>query len=115
MSDTHPTSTADLLASDTPEAEDDHDRDVDLLDGRSDEYRGRWNDIQNDFVDEPRRSVEQADGLVAEVITSLVERFSAERTRLEQQWTDGDVSTEELRTTLQHYRSFFHRLLDSPA
>jgi hypothetical protein len=36
----------------------------------------------------------------------------APRTSLEQQWSDRDeVSTEELRVALQHYRSFFERLL----
>ena len=56
-----------------------------------------------------------ADGLVAEVITAIAERFSSERTRLEGQWNGGEVSTEDLRQTLRHYRDFFDRLLDAPA
>lgn len=87
---------------------------TDLFDGRSDDYRQRWTDIQTRFVDEPQHAVEQADGLVAEVITALAERFSTERSKLEQRWHAGDVSTEELRVTLQHYRDFFQRLLDTP-
>jgi hypothetical protein len=64
-------------------------------------------------VDEPRRTVEQADELVAEVMKRLAEGFAAERERLEQQWGRGeDVSTEDLRLALQRYRSFFQRLLD---
>ncbi|MGZ3273879.1 MAG: hypothetical protein ACXU82_19190 [Caulobacteraceae bacterium] len=78
----------------------------------ADVLRGRWTDIQAAFVDEPRRAVEQADGLVAEAIKKLAEMFAAERDQLEGQWGRGDdVSTEDLRQALQRYRSFFTRLL----
>lgn len=74
--------------------------------------RSQWDDVQAAFVDEPRRAVEQADGLVADTIQRLATSFSDERGRLEQQWARGeDVSTEDLRVALQRYRSFFHRLL----
>ena len=76
------------------------------------ELRGRWNTVQTDFVDEPRRAVEQADGLVAAAMKRLAEVFAEERLKLEQQWDRGDnVSTEDLRIALQRYRSFFQRLL----
>jgi hypothetical protein len=72
----------------------------------------RWENIQVGFVDEPRRSVEQADQLVAEAIKRLAEVFADERHRLERQWARGDnVSTEDLRIALQRYRGFFARLL----
>jgi hypothetical protein len=52
------------------------------------------------------------DKLVASLIQRLAEGFANERTALEKQWDRGDdVSTEELRTALQRYRSFFDRLL----
>ena len=38
-----------------------------------DDYRRRWERIQSAFVDEPRRAVEQADALVAEVIRALAD------------------------------------------
>jgi hypothetical protein len=76
------------------------------------QLRGRWNTVQTDFVDEPRRAVEQADGLVAAAMKRLAEVFAEERSKLEQQWDRGDnVSTEDLRIALQRYRSFFQRLL----
>jgi hypothetical protein len=79
----------------------------------NDGFQNRWETIQTGFVDEPRRTVEQADELVAEVMKRLAEGFAAERERLEQQWGRGeDVSTEDLRLALQRYRSFFQRLLD---
>lgn len=76
------------------------------------DLRSRWNDVQAEFVDEPRRSVEQADQLVATVMQRLAEGFANERASLEKQWDSGDsVSTEELRVALQRYRAFFGRLL----
>jgi hypothetical protein len=79
---------------------------------RADDFRSRWDEIQTGFVDEPRRAVEQADTLVAEVIKRLAETFAEERSNLEEQWgRSSDVNTEDLRIALQRYRSFFDRLL----
>jgi hypothetical protein len=75
-------------------------------------FQTRWSEIQTSFVDEPRRSVEQADSLVAEVMQRLAQGFADERSRLEQQWDRGDdTDTEALRQALRRYRSFFDRLL----
>jgi hypothetical protein len=77
-------------------------------------FRGRWTEIQAAFVDEPRRAVEDADALVAELMKRLAETFAQERSNLESQWDRGDdVSTEDLRLALQRYRSFFDRLLSA--
>ncbi len=74
--------------------------------------RKLWSDVQAGFVDEPRRAVEQADSLVADVMKRLAEGFANERASLERQWDRGDnVTTEDLRIALQRYRSFFDRLL----
>jgi hypothetical protein len=76
------------------------------------EFRSRWNTIQTGFVDEPRKTVEQADELVAEIMQRLAQSFSDQRSKLETQWERSDeVSTEELRQALRRYRSFFDRLL----
>ena len=75
-------------------------------------FRSRWHAIQTQFVDEPRRSVEQADELVAATMKRLAEVFASERENLEREWDRGeDISTEDLRIALQRYRSFFDRLL----
>jgi hypothetical protein len=75
-------------------------------------FRARWTDVQHGFVDAPRQAVAQADGLVAELMQHLAKTFADERGRLEGQWDQGDdVSTEDLRTAFQRYRSFFERLL----
>jgi hypothetical protein len=76
------------------------------------DFRSRWTALQTGFVDEPRRAVQEADELVAEVIKQLAETFSDERAKLEKQWDQGDkVSTEDLRLVLRRYRSFFDRFL----
>ena len=76
------------------------------------DLRKNWDRIQTNFVDEPRKAVEQADGLVASTMKRLADVFAQERAKLEGQWSRGDnVSTEDLRVALQRYRSFFHRLL----
>jgi hypothetical protein len=77
-----------------------------------DGLRTRWKEIQTNFVDEPRKAVEQADTLVASAMKRLAEVFADERSNLEKQWDRGDnVSTEDLRVAFQRYRSFFDRLL----
>ena len=76
------------------------------------DFRAQWSKVQTGFVDEPRRTVEDADKLVTSVMQRLAEGFANERSGLEKQWERGDnVSTEDLRVALQRYRSFFDRLL----
>ena len=76
------------------------------------DFRSQWSKLQTGFVDEPRRTVEGADKLVAAVMQRLADGFANERSGLEKQWDSGDnVSTEDLRVALQRYRSFFDRLL----
>jgi enoyl-CoA hydratase/carnithine racemase len=75
-------------------------------------YRARWSGIQTGFVDEPRKAVEEADTLVAELMKRLADSFAEERRKLEGEWERSDrVSTEDLRIAMRRYRSFFERLL----
>jgi hypothetical protein len=72
----------------------------------------QWKEIQAEFVDEPRKAVQDADALVAELMQRLAQMFASEREQLESRWSGGsDVDTEELRHGLRRYRSFFERLL----
>ena len=80
--------------------------------GEVEGFRTRWMEVQTGFVDEPRNAVEQADGLVAEMMKRLAQVFADERGKLEEQWSRGDdISTEDLRQALRRYRSFMDRLL----
>ena len=113
---TRPSSTAEVAKElDQPKADDRPSERPTMLfpEKEANDFRHRWTDIQTDFVDEPRKSVERADELVAEVIKRLAKGFAEERSRLEGQWGRGDdVSTEDLRVALRRYRGFFDRLLN---
>ncbi|MGW0841122.1 hypothetical protein ACWD26_13300 [Streptomyces sp. NPDC002787] len=75
-------------------------------------FRERWQEIQSQFVDEPREAVHAADTLVADVMQTLASTFAQHKKDLEGQWgQDEQVDTEELRGALRRYRSFFNRLL----
>jgi len=75
-------------------------------------FRERWQNVQTNFVDEPRQAVEHADELIAKILQHLAQRFSDKRSRLESEWEHSDkASTEELRLALRRYRVFFDRLL----
>ncbi|MFF7213063.1 hypothetical protein ACFZAU_21385 [Streptomyces sp. NPDC008238] len=84
-----------------------------LLSGHDEEeFRARWQRIQSEFVDDPRDAVHAADALVADVMQKLASTFAQHKQGLEGQWTRGEqVDTEDLRTALKRYRSFFNRLL----
>ena len=72
----------------------------------------QWKEIQAEFVDEPRKAVQEADALVAELMQRLAQTFASEREQLESRWSGGDdVPLEDLRQGLRRYRSFFERLL----
>ena len=78
----------------------------------AEKFRTRWLAIQSKFVDDPRASVQQADELVSDVIQDMTNSFAARRGAMEKVWNGGgNTSTEDLRVTLQRYRSFFERLL----
>ena len=73
-----------------------------------------WKNLQTGFANEPRRTVEAADKLIAAVMQRLAENFAIERSGLVTQWDRGEtVSDEELRVAQQRYCSFFTRLLKS--
>ncbi|MFI5693956.1 hypothetical protein ACIA58_19070 [Kribbella sp. NPDC051586] len=75
------------------------------------DYRARWEVIQQGFVDDPRKAVTEADSLVDDVLKALSDTFDRQHQGLEQQWSGGEPSTEDLRSALQRYRAFFQRLL----
>lgn len=78
---------------------------------RADDYGSRWDALKGDFVDEPRRAVQQADELVGELLDELQRLFADQRRNLEQGFDHDRASTEDLRLALRRYRSFFDRLL----
>lgn len=77
-----------------------------------DEMQSQWNAIQVQFVDSPCSAVEQGEALVAEIMEKLNNILAEKQNSLNQQWLNhDDITTEELRITLQNYRTFLNHLL----
>jgi hypothetical protein len=72
-------------------------------------YREQWRELQAGFVDEPRGSVREADTLVAQMMDALTSQL-AERKKALRDHSDA-TDTEQLRVTLQRYRSLFDQML----
>ena len=86
--------------------------DVLFDEAEAERFRARWREVQTAFVDDPKRAVEDADVLVAELMQELASALGERKRVLEDQWREGtDAETEDLRLTLRGYRSFVDRLL----
>jgi hypothetical protein len=80
--------------------------------GAEADFRARWDLVQRSFVDDPRKAVEAADELVAQVTRTLTDSFAHQRSDLEKSFDQAESpSTEGLRIALRQYRAFFERLL----
>jgi hypothetical protein len=71
----------------------------------------RWAQIQVGFVEDPAASVRNADGLIGEIATALLESFQARRADLAADWQHTSPGTEELRLALRRYRAFIGVIL----
>ncbi|MFD6276434.1 hypothetical protein ACFWFI_12810 [Streptomyces sp. NPDC060209] len=66
-----------------------------------------------DFVESPRRAVEEADSTFDQIVSGLTEALAERRRVLRASWQDQDTEaqTEELRVALQRYRDIGEQLL----
>ncbi len=108
--DEHPEPAADATTPASPEPDTLDDEPL-VPDDAAVDYKTRWEAIQVGFVDDPRSAVTDADALVGDVLQNLAATFDAQHKELEGQWSDGEPSTEDLRSALRRYRDFFERLL----
>jgi len=77
-------------------------------------FRASWDKVQTRFVDDPRAAVQDADGLVADVMQSLQTTFADRKQEWAGDGQDGSTAeTENLRQALRRYRSFLDRLLNA--
>ena len=107
--------------------------DIRPLDPQSrDRYRGRWQEVQAEFVDDPSAAVGHADALIQEVMRERgypVDDFdtragdlSVEHPNVVEHYRAGHgiavahergkAGTEELRHAIRHYRSLFDSLVE---
>jgi hypothetical protein len=82
------------------------------------ELRERWNTIQTAFVDQPKKAVDDANGLIEDVIKHLSDAFTSERSIASRRTgpqgredLEGPASTEEMRLAFQRCRAIFARLI----
>lgn len=68
-------------------------------------FLDRWQAIQIGFVEDPSQSVQSADTLLGDIADAYDAAFKERRARLTATWRQGNPGTEELRQTLQQYRS----------
>ena len=94
-------------------------------------FASEWNDVQNQFVDDPKGAVTQADGLVGRVMQArgypmgefdqraadisvdypeVVQNYRAAH-EIALRHSRGQASTEDLRKAMVHYRTLFQQLL----
>ncbi len=75
----------------------------------------RWSEILTSFVDDPRGSVTMAADVVDSAVEELVNSVRA-RQRALASWRGGETDTEQLRTALRDYRTFWNQVQQmSPA
>jgi hypothetical protein len=75
-------------------------------------FRTRWDALQSMFADDPRTAIQEADGLVAEIVEKITKKSTIQSTVSEDQLIQWkDIASEDLHYTLQLYRSLFNRLV----
>jgi len=86
---------------------------VDVLwtDSTVEDLRARWRELQLNFVDDPRGSVDNARVLAGEVVDALTIVVTQRRDGLDSWRSAGASDTEELRVVLRRYREFLDRVL----
>ncbi|MFF2729461.1 hypothetical protein ACFVS9_16355 [Streptomyces sp. NPDC058008] len=78
-----------------------------------DKLSQRMQQAVTDFVESPRRAVEEADSTFDEIVSGLTQALADRRRDLRASWQEQDTEaqTEELRVALQRYRDLSEQLL----
>ncbi|MFJ8588461.1 hypothetical protein ACIRD2_27945 [Streptomyces sp. NPDC093595] len=84
-----------------------------VADGEREALERRIQHAMTEFVDDPRRAVQEAAGTMEEVAERLTSALAEQRRKLRTAWDGGDRApdTEQLRVTLKEYRDMTDRLL----
>jgi len=82
-----------------------------LIDGATmSDFERRWESVQGEFVDDPRRAVAQAGSLVSDLLERMRSNLSKRGSELDREGS-GDPDTEAMRIELRQYKSVFRALL----
>ncbi|MFJ3704138.1 MULTISPECIES: hypothetical protein [Streptomyces] len=81
--------------------------------GDQDKLSQRMQHAVTDFVESPRRAVEEAESTFDQIVAGLTEALTERKRVLRASWQEQDTEaqTEELRVALQHYRDLSEQLL----
>ncbi|MFD9289534.1 hypothetical protein ACFWBV_14845 [Streptomyces sp. NPDC060030] len=81
--------------------------------GDQDRLSQRMQHAVTDFVESPRRAVEEAESTFDQIVAGLTEALAERKRVLRASWQEQDTEaqTEELRVALQHYRDLSEHLL----
>ncbi|MFI6106408.1 hypothetical protein [Streptomyces sp. NPDC051310] len=84
-----------------------------VADGEREALERRIQHAMTEFVDDPRRAVQEAAGTMEEAAERLTSALAEQRRKLRTAWDGGDRApdTEQLRVTLREYRDMTDRLL----
>jgi len=80
-------------------------RETDRETNGSNDYRGRFEQLQAQFIDEPRTAVRSAQSLVEEAIDRMMEG-------MRHSGADDKADTEQLRLTMRRYRDLIYQLTE---
>jgi len=88
-----------------------------MLDSRDDEgawpemasYRRRFEELQSQFIEEPKETVKKAESLVEEAVERMVSSLHDRVNHIHKELGDGTDDTERLRMAMRRYR----QLIDS--
>ncbi|HET7419556.1 MAG TPA: hypothetical protein VFL27_04175 [Candidatus Dormibacteraeota bacterium] len=73
------------------------------------DYQRRFDQLQSDFIEDPKSAVQKAERLMEEAIDSFT-RSMRERMKSAHKDTDGHADTEQMRLTMRSYRDFIQSL-----
>jgi hypothetical protein len=79
---------------------------------RAAEFKGRWRELQGDFVDDPQQAVRGAGELARDVLRALSDTIAAAERVESWKAEDGTSGTEDLRVALRQYRTLVDRLVE---
>lgn len=74
-------------------------------------FLDRWSDVQTGFIEDPHKSVTEADALLADVLAAQQQAVEQRRARISAAQQDNGADTEDLRLTLLEYRNLITTLL----
>lgn len=77
----------------------------------SEAFLDRWSDVQNTFIEDPQRSVTEADALLTEVLTAYQQAVEQRREQISSAWSGSSSDTEKMRLALLDYRDVITAML----